>query len=212
MNASGGKLIFEVDSPEQYGLIPNDQYFFDAFLGVPLYKTANTAIVNPWITAPIEVEITTTGAETLPLQIRGTSNYLTVPDETVWKINGTGLVTDEDGNAGYFNFEALIKNLEGGSVQVLNFAKVVTGGSDPVSNVSGQNTANATSTENGEAMALGKAWPDGIIQVQALIGFDFDTASVTITSSGAIFAIVATGKDGAVLSWKAKVYITPITN
>ncbi len=49
MNTSGGKLIFEVDSPEMYNLIPNDQYFYDAFLGVPLYKTLNGVIINPWL-------------------------------------------------------------------------------------------------------------------------------------------------------------------
>ncbi len=213
MNTSGGKLVFEVDSPEQYGLIPSDQYFFDAFLGVPLYKTVGGAIINPWRTAPIELEATTTGEESLPLQISGTSDYLMVPDETVWQINGSGTVIDSDGNTGYFKFEALIKNLEGGETQALNFAKITTGGSDPVVNVSSAfNSASANSTANGEAMALGKVWPTGSIQVAAKIGFDLDAASMAIISAGNIFVLYATGKDGYTLKWKAKAYITPITN
>lgn len=61
MNTSGGKLIFEVDSPEMYNLIPNNQYFYDAFLGVPLYKTIGGVIVNPWIDSGGDISGLSTG-------------------------------------------------------------------------------------------------------------------------------------------------------
>lgn len=197
--------------PETPSLKLNDRIEISKYTGIDPV-TGDELFESRSVKAPIiiDIECTTEDDATPTPLLAGGIDALTLDDETVWKVEGDGEVVDEDGNVGYFKFDAMMRNINGGVDQDLNLVKVVTGGASPSASASGSTSSNATSTANEECLAIGKAFPDGTINVSCGIGYGLATATFGVTSSGANLVPYALGDAGVTLKWKARLSITII--
>ncbi len=158
----------------------------------------------------INLSCITTDDSITPLLVNGT-DLLTIPEETAWKFTGTGTVMRANGVQAYFNFEGLIHNLDSGNNIGLTYIKMITSGDSASSNASGQNSASASNTNNGEVLALVKAWPDGEVSLYCNLGFDFDSnTKFLIVRNNSQLYFMGAGEVDTILRWSAKIKIVKI--